>query len=93
MCEFHIPLQTPRPPCDPTKPNLIAGEYKPPIQVFLNDKEVWELQILYPKDPEFERQRGIGLVRIAAEQILTNIKNNLKLTNYIANHVKTNPKL
>ena len=89
MCEFHIPLQAPRPPYDPTKPNLIAGEYKPPIQVFLNDKELYELKLICPQDPEFERQKHTQQVRIAYEQILLNITNILKRNNYIINHVKT----
>lgn len=92
MCEFHIPLQAPRPPYDPTKPHVIVGEYKPPIQVFLNDKEMYELKLMYPQDPEFERQRNAKRESLLKQQIVLNIKNILKRANYIINHDKTNSK-
>lgn len=92
MCEFHIPLQAPRPPYDPTKPHVIVGEYKPPIQVFLNDKEVYELGLMYPEDLEFERQKQIKRMRIIVQELYSNLKNCNKHILTIINDDKTNSK-
>lgn len=92
MCEFHIPLKAPRPPQDPEFNTPIWVDIlfgSPPVQSLLTENEIMKLKLMHPQDPEFEEQRGIGRVRIAAQQILSNITNNLKRTNYIINHVKT----
>lgn len=96
MCEFHIPLQAPRPPQDPEFNTPIwADIFGTPVQSLLTENEIMKLKLMHPKDPEFEEQRGIGRVRIAAQQILLNATNNLKRNIHILeiiNDDKTNSK-
>lgn len=94
MCEFHIPLQALRQPHDPTKPKVILcyEPEPPPIQIFLNDEEINQLIAMFPQDREFEQQRRKKRTELAAQQILSNIKNTFKHYNYITNNAKQNGK-
>lgn len=98
MCEFHIPLQAPRPPQDPEFNTPIWVDIlfgSPSVQSLLTENEIMKLERMHPQDPEFEKQRGIGRVRIAAQQIFLNATNNLKRNIHILeiiNDDKTNSK-